>query len=67
MLERQKRLNFLPKMQSKVTNNCDNPSGTEYKTWGFELLGTYILKKTMKKRFIKRRKTSKKLYKQRME
>jgi len=26
--------NFLPEMQSKVTTICDNPSGTEYKTWG---------------------------------
>jgi len=33
-LERQKRLNFLPEMQSKVTTDCDNSSGTEYKTWG---------------------------------
>jgi len=33
MLERQKRLNFLPEMQ--VTTNCDNSSGTECKTWGF--------------------------------
>jgi len=22
-------------MQSKVTVDCDNSSGTEYKTWGF--------------------------------
>jgi len=35
MLERQKMLNFLAEMQSKVTTNCDNSSGTEYKTWGF--------------------------------
>jgi len=42
MLERQKRLNFLPEMQSKVTTNCDNSSGTEYKTWGF---GSVHLKK----------------------
>jgi len=33
-----KNTNFLPEMQSKVTtncDNCDNSSGTEYKTWGF--------------------------------
>jgi len=29
------RLTFLPEMQSKVTSNCDNCSGTEYETWGF--------------------------------
>jgi len=34
MLEKQKRLNFLPEMQSTVTTNCINSSGTEYKTWG---------------------------------
>jgi len=41
MLEKQKRLNFLPEMQSKVTAHCDNSNGTEYKTW---VLGGYILK-----------------------
>jgi len=41
MLERQKRLNFLPEMQSKVSTNCNNSCGTEYKT-GF---CGYILKK----------------------
>jgi len=25
---------FLPEMQSKITTNCDNSSGIEYKTWG---------------------------------
>jgi len=40
MLEKQKRLNVLPEMQSKVTTYCDNSSVTEYKTWG---LGGYIL------------------------
>jgi len=29
------RLNFLPEIQSKVATDCDNSSGTEYKTWGF--------------------------------
>jgi len=46
------RLDFLPEMQSKVTANCDNSSGTQYETWVF-LGGGYILK-------------SKKLYKQHM-
>jgi len=45
MLARQKRLNFLPEMQSKVTINCDNSSGTEYK---HGVLGGYILKKQRK-------------------
>jgi len=49
MLERQKRINFLPEMQSKVTTNCDNFSGTEYEMWG---LGEYILKKVTKRREI---------------
>jgi len=31
MLERQKRLNFLPEMQSKVTINCDNSENTTKK------------------------------------
>jgi len=31
MLERQKRLPFLPEMQSKVTAKCNNSIGTEYK------------------------------------
>jgi len=35
MLERQKSLNFLPEMQSKVTTNCDKSSWTAYKRWGF--------------------------------
>jgi len=42
MLERQKALNFTPEMQSKVTTNCDNSSGTKYKT---RVLGGYILLK----------------------
>jgi len=29
------RLDFLPDMQAKVTTDCYNSSGTEYKTWGF--------------------------------
>jgi len=39
IIESQKRLNFLPEMQSKVTTNCDNSSGTEYK---HGVLGGYI-------------------------
>jgi len=35
MLERQEKLDFLLEMQSKVTTNCNNSSGTEYKTWDF--------------------------------
>jgi len=46
MLERQKRLSFLPEMQSRVTTNCDNSSGPSIK---HGVLGGYILKKQRKR------------------
>jgi len=64
MLESQKILNFLSEMQSKVTTNCDNSSGTESKTWGFGWGG---FKTTTENPSKTLRKLAKKLYNQHME
>jgi len=58
--ERQKKLYFLLEMQSKITINWDNSSGTEYKIWGF--WWECSLKTTKM-----HRNSSKNLYKQHME